>query len=226
MKSFRNPIYLERYEDVIFDLEQSLTTADPANNAVQDRKPNLKFIADNTGEATPFDWYNTRFSMDFKVGLLAGGDLAVDDHNGIVNGSNSFIKNLTVLANGREVYSCNDANHVANIKNLIEYNSSYAKSVGTKEFYYPDTSKSAEERAAQAEYNVGFALRKKVLGTLVEVNCEIPLNRYSFFEALEDKLLPNTKIEINFEIESDANLVFQAAANCRVIVKRLILIKV
>ena len=59
------------------------------------------------------------------------------------------------------------------------------------------------------------------MGTSVEVNCEIPLNRYSFFEALEDKLLPNTKIELNFEIESDANLVFQAGADCRVIVKRL-----
>ena len=221
MKSFRNPKYLERYEDVIFDLEQGINTADPANNAAQVRAPNLKFIADNTGEATPFDWYNARFSMDFKVTTLAGGNLAAEDHNGIVNGSNSFIKKLTILANGKEVYSCNEANHVANIKNLLEYNSSYAKSTGTKEFYYPDTSRSAEERAAQAEYNVGFALRKKVLGTSVEVNCEIPLNRYSFFEALEDKLLPNTKIELNFEIESDANLVFQAGANCRVIIKRL-----
>ena len=221
MKSFRNPKYLERYEDVIFDLQQPLDTADPANNAAQVRAPNLKFIADNTGEATPFDWYNARFSMDFKVTTLAGGNLAAEDHNGIVNGSNSFIKKLTILANGKEVYSCNEANHVANIKNLLEYNSSYTKSIGTKEFYYTDTSRSAEERAAQAEYNVGFALRKKVLGTSVEVNCEIPLNRYSFFEALEDKLLPNTKIGINFEIESDANLVFQAGANSRVIIKRL-----
>lgn len=221
MKSFRNPKYLERYEDVIFDLEQSINTADPANNAAQVKQPNLKFIADNTGEATPFDWYKARFSMDFKVKLLDTNDLAANDHNGIVNGSNSFIKKLTIYANGKEVHSCNEANHVANIKNLLEYNSSYAKSIGTKEFYYPDTSRSAEERAAQEEYNVGFALRKIVLGTSALVNCEIPLNGYSFFEALEDKLLPNTKIELNFEIDSDANLVFQAGANCAVIVKRL-----
>ena len=62
------------------------------------------------------------------------------------------------------------------------------------------------------------------MGTSAEVYCEITLNRYSFFEALEDKLLPNTKIELNFEIESDANLVFQSGANYRVIVKRLQLI--
>ena len=105
-------------------------------------------------------------------------EIAVDDRNGIVNGSNSFIKKLTILANGKEVYSCNEANHVANIKNLLEYNSSYAKSIGTKEFYYPDTRRSAEERAAQATYNVGFALRKKVLGVSALVNCEIPLKVY------------------------------------------------
>ena len=221
MKSFRNPKYLERYEDVIFDLEQGINTADPANNAAQVRAPNLKFIADNTGEATPFDWYNARFSMDFKVTTLAGGNLAAEDHNGIVNGSNSFIKKLTILANGKEVYSCNEANHVANIKNLLEYPPSYAKSIGTKEFYYPDTTRESQRDPTNAEFNTGFALRKKVLGTSVEVNCEIPLNRYSFFEALEDKLLPNTKIELNFEIESDANLIFQGAADCRVIIKRL-----
>ena len=34
MKSFRNPKYLDRYEDVVFDLEQTLDAA-PANNAHQ-----------------------------------------------------------------------------------------------------------------------------------------------------------------------------------------------
>ena len=33
MKSFRNPEYLERYEDVVFDLEQALET--PGNGAHQ-----------------------------------------------------------------------------------------------------------------------------------------------------------------------------------------------
>ena len=37
MKSFRNPKYLERYEDVVFDLEQAINVA-PANNTDQERK--------------------------------------------------------------------------------------------------------------------------------------------------------------------------------------------
>ena len=47
----------------------------------------------------------------------------------------------------------------------------------------------------------GFAGRKLLLELSSKVNCEIPLNRYSFFEALEDKLLPNTKIELNIEFD-------------------------
>ena len=250
MKSFRNPKYLARYEDVVFDLEQALDIA-PANNAHQ-TKTGHRFIADNTGEATPFDWYNARLSVDFKVNQLANGaNIDADgDNMGIVNGSSSLIEKLTILANGRDVYSCNYANHVVNIKNLLEYNPSYVESVGTNEFYYLDTSRhanrvkystrnvqhvrnaanNAEERANLVDgdsntYNKGFALRKALLGDSATVRCEIPLNRYSFFESLEDKLLPNTKIELNIELESDNNLIWRsnAAGNaaCRVILTRL-----
>ena len=232
MKSIRNPKYLERYEDVVFDLEQALDV-DPANNTTQN-KTGHRFIADNTGEATPFDWYNARLSVDFKVDLLAnGGNInAGNNESGIVNGSSSFIEKLSILANGRDVYSCNYANHVVNIKNLLEYNPSYAESVATNEFYYLDTSRNANRAeftlnatpvvtGRNANYNKGFALRKALLGASATVRCEIPLNRYSFFEKLEDKLLPNTKIELNIEIESDNNLIWRTGGNaCRVILTR------
>ena len=238
MKSFRNPKYLERYEDVVFNLEQALDE-EPANNAHQ-KKVGHKFIADNTGEATPFDWYNARLSVDFKVNQLANGaNIDADgDNMGIVNGSSSLIEKLTILANGRDVYSCNYANHVVNIKNLLEYNPSYVDSVGTNEFYYLDKTRNAERteftinntnvtggaavvKGRVANYNKGFALRKALLGDSATVHCEIPLNRYSFFEALEDKLLPNTKIELNIEIETDNNIIWRAGgADCRVILSR------
>ena len=41
------------------------------------------------------------------------------------------------------------------------------------------------------------------------MNCEIPLNRYAFFEELQDKLLPNMKIYLNIERESDKNLIWR-----------------
>ena len=86
MKSFRNPKCLERYEDVVFDLEQALDI-DPANAAYQNRV-GLKIVADNTGEATTFHWYSARLSVDFKLDKLAyATELTATDHNGIVNGS-------------------------------------------------------------------------------------------------------------------------------------------
>ena len=246
MKSFRNPEYLERYEDVVFDLEQAL--AEPGNGAHQ-TKTGHRIVADNTGEATPFDWYNARFSVDLKVNqLAAGANIDADgDQMGIVNGSSSLIEKLSILANGRDVYSCNYANHIVNIKNLLEYNPSYVESVATNEFYYLDTTRHAERNkytkrqvthrrnaadnaddagemldAVVDNYNKGFAVRKVLLGDSATVRCEIPLNRYSFFESLDDKLLPNTKIELNIELESDDNLIWRAGGNaCRVVLTRL-----
>ena len=84
-----------------------------------------------------------------------------------------------------------------------------------QEFEVSGTNQLARRRT---EYNNGFALRKALLGVSAKVNTEIPLNRYSFFEMLEDELLPNTRVESNFEIESDSNLISQARANCRVVI--------
>ena len=196
----------------------------------------MKIVADNSGETTPFDWYNARLSVNFKVDKLVDhAAIALNDNIGTVNGSNGLIKKFQVRAEGREVYD--NANHCVNIKNFLEYNPSYAKSVGTNEYYFPDTSRHADSvkytvrrvthrqnvagNADEAglmiddvnvNYNKGFAARKVLLGASAEVNCEIPLNRYSFFEELQDKLLPNVKIELQIEMENDKNLIWRVGA--------------
>ena len=236
MKSFRTPRYLERYEDVVFDLENRLEIN--PNDTQHQNRDGLKIVADNSGETTPFDWYNARLSVNFKVDKLADqANIALNDNIGTVKGSYSLIKKIQVRAEGREVYDCDYANHCVNIKNLLEYNPSYAKSVGTNEYYFPDTSRSAESKkytrrivthrqnaAGNADdrglmiddvnvnYNKGFAARKRLLGTSREVNCEILLNRYSFFEELQDKLLPNVRIELQIEMENDKNLIWRVGA--------------
>ena len=60
---------------------------------------------------------------------------------------------MSVTANERQVYDCDYANHCVNIKNLLEYNPSYAKSVGTNEFFFLDTSRNAEERKYEKKRN-------------------------------------------------------------------------
>ena len=218
MESFRNPKFVQRYEDISFDLNTPLVTV-LANGAYQ-KKDGYRFVADNSGEVAPFDWYNARFEVDFKVQLTAdGGNIADDnDNSGMVNGSHSFIKKIIVKVNGVPVYDCGDANQCVNIKNLLEYNRSYAQSIGTNQFYYLDTNRLAK---GDDTGSVGFKARKTELGTSANVNTEIPLNRYSFFESLQDELLPNTKVEIELELESDINLIWRTGGDpCRVVLTK------
>lgn len=72
-----------------------------------------RFVVDKSGEVTLLG-----LALIFnKVNkLVDGANPAVDDHNGIVNGSHSFIQKLDVKMNGREVYDCNNADQV-----VIEY---------------------------------------------------------------------------------------------------------
>ena len=220
MESFRNPDFVERYEDVIFDLETPIVT-NIANGASQ-KKKDYKFVADNSGEVSPFDWYNAHIIVDFKVELLAdGAAIAADDHNGIVNGLHSLINNLKAELNGQKIYDCDNCNLAVNIKNLLDYTRQFSKDMGTNQLFFLNTSQNAEERPAQATFNKGFAARKALPGTSSNVNVEIPLNRQSFFEGLDNEPLPNTKVGISFDLESDANLIWQASADCRVVVTKM-----
>ena len=225
MTSYRNSKLIERYEDVVFELQSALNSA-PANGQPQ-LKSGHRLVADNTGEETPFDWYHARFDIDFKINKLADGvNMAVGDFVATVNSAHSLIKKLNVKMNAIDVYDCDYANDAVNIKNLLEYSQDYSKSQATNEFFYLDQTTSAESRRAQPTFNSGFAARKALLQDGAVVNVEIPLNRYGFFESLHGELLPNSKVELTVELESDTKIVWRAAgvADFRVIVTKLNLI--
>ena len=123
-------------EDLVFDLEQPLII--PSNNNYQNRG-NFKFVVDGKS----LDWYNARLSLYFKLTRKNGFNVTFNDKKiGIVNVASSFIKKISFSINGREVYQCNSANHVVNIKNLLEYDTSYAESVASNEFYFLDATNS------------------------------------------------------------------------------------
>ena len=48
--------------------------------------------------------------------------------------------------------------------------------------------------------------------------------RYGFFEGLYDQLLPNSRIEIKIDLESDANVVWRRSDDCRVVLTKFQLI--
>ena len=224
MTNYRKSKLIERYEDVVIELETALNV-NPANNASQ-TKNNHRFVVDNSGESTPFDWYHARFNMNITLEQkAAGANVADADQMGIVNSASALIKKLNVKMNGVDVYDCTDANQATNIKNLLEYSQGYSKSQGTNELFYIDTTRVAENRNAQANYNSGFAARKLLLNGGATVNAEIPLNRYGFFESLHGELLPNSRIEIRIDLESDNNIAWRAGgADCRVVLTKFQLI--
>ena len=224
-------------EDLVFDLEQPLII--PTDNNYQNRG-NFKFVVDGKS----LDWYNSRLSLYFKLTRLNGTAILSTDKNGIVNGSSSFIKKISFIINGKEVYRCNYANHVVNIKNLLNYDYLYAETIASNEFFYLDKTRYPNRNEfvgrnvqhlrsddgnnwvegsiiyRQNElFNKGYYNRKIILGRSNIVNCEIPLNRYSFFEAIKDKILPYSNFELNIEFESDNNLIWRSAGQvCRIII--------
>lgn len=225
-----------------------MVTANPANGASQE-KTGYRFNVDTTNSTNPLDWWGAQIEMDFKVQKMDGTAIAVNDHNGIVNGSHSFIKRLQINMERKELYTCDHVDHSVNIKNLLEYDPAYAESGATNEFYYLDTSRHAEENqfttrqvtqrrnaennadearamidAVDADYNKGFAARKALLGTSSIVYTQISLNRYSLFEALRDELLPSGTMELVIDLEDDNTLIWQAGHNCRAIVTRFELV--
>ena len=122
-------------EDLVFNLEQPLIIS--TDNNYQNRG-NFKFVVDRES----LDWYNARLSMDFTLTKLTGRNVIINDRIGIINSASSFVKKISFSINAREIYQCNSANHVVNIKNLLKYNPSYAETIGTNEFYYLDTTNS------------------------------------------------------------------------------------
>ena len=69
-ETYRDSLLIERYEDIIFELDTNLII--PAGGSRQ-KKDNHALSIDNSGELPPLDWYNARFNVDFKLQQLGGG---------------------------------------------------------------------------------------------------------------------------------------------------------
>ena len=68
--------------------------------------------------------------------------------------------------------------------------------------------------------NVGMRARAILSHGGLIVQTIIPLNRYSFFESLSDKLLPPLQLEFEIELQNDQEIIFQNNATARRIAVR------
>ena len=173
-----------------------------------------------------YDWYNAYFEVQFQLQLLAdGAGIPGDARSTVINGAHSLINHLMINSAGKIVYDTNNLHKVTFVKNLLEYSDDFSRSVAKDSFWYLDVA-AADMTAAE---NTGFEARRnltKIVGGAAQnINVIIPLNRYSFFEELYDKMLVPMQLEFNIELQNDTELIYKAggAAAGRVVVNRFLL---
>ena len=209
--AFRSSEYLQRNELVRYQLDDVIRS--PGDNQHQ-VKNGYKFTIND--RSSFYDWYNAYFEVQFQLQKLADGDGYADaDRVTVINNSHSLIKHLMIKSAGKIVYDTDNLHNVTFVKNLLEYSDDYSRSVAKNSLWYLDTD------GTTANTNIGFEARKTLTKAArddalnvggKDVNTIIPLNRWSFFDELNDKMLVPMQLQFNIELNSDDEMVHKAQA--------------
>ena len=211
---FRSQPYLENTSYVQINLDTPLTF--PGNNQPQ-IKTGYKFTLRDRDNF--YDWYNAYFSVDFKFEAKAdGANIGADTQSAPINGSLSLIKSLKLSSAGKKLYEADNIHKGIFIKSLLDFSDDFSRSVAKSQFWYLDSDATTVTDGNAT--NVGMQARAILSHGGLIVQTIIPLNRYSFFESLSDKLLPPLQLEFEIELQNDQEMIFQNNATARRIVVR------
>jgi len=206
--AFRSIEMLQRNELVRYQLDDTIRA--PAGGQHQD-KNGYKFTINDRSAFS--DWYNAYFEIQFQLQKLADGTHYNSERITDINGSHSFINHLMIKSAGKIVYDTDNRHKVTFVKNLLEYSDDFGRSVGKNSFWYLDTN----VLFANANQNAGFEARRLLTrqnadgNAPQDINVIMPLNRYSFFEVLEDKMLIPMQLQFNITLQNDDQLIQKAA---------------
>ena len=170
-----------------------------------------------------FDWYNAYFRVNYTLEATAdGAGLEAAVTSSTLNGSASLLKSLKVTSATSTLYNANNVHKAVFVKNLLDFSDDYARSTAKSQFWYLD-----EADTVVLGNNKGIrerqTLTKRIEGggnPAAVVETTIPLNRYSFFETLEDKMLPPMPLEFEIMFQDDAELIWQNNDTARRVVVR------
>ena len=212
--AFRSPENVQRNELVRFEVVGNISA--PANAAEQ-QKNGYKFTINDRN--TFFDWFNAFFEVRFKLDLKANGGDNADAVSTLINGSHSLIKHMVIKSAGKIIYDTDNLHLVTFVKNLLEYSDDYARTVAKNSFWYLDV-----DGTTDAETNkTGFEARRLLTSDRKLVNISIPLNRYSFFEELESRILPPMQLTFEIDLNTDAEVLFGTVDTTRIVIDRFYL---
>ena len=215
---FRNPKLLEKTTFVKFDLNTPL--AFPLN-AQKQIKTGYKFVINDRNRW--LDLYNGYFRVNYTLEATNNGaGLGAAVTSSTLNSSASLINKLEVKSAGKYLYNIDDAHKAVFIKNLLDFSDDYARSTAKSQFWYLDTAESVV-----LDDNAGIKARqlltKRIEGggnPAAVVETIIPMNRFSFFEELEDKILPPMQLKFNVTLQDDRELIWQNDGTDRRVVLR------
>ena len=211
---FRSQPYLENTSYVQINLDTPITL--PRNDQFQ-TKTGYKFTVRDRDNF--YDWYNAYLRVDFKFEAKAdGANINADTPSAPINGSFSLIRSLKVSSAGKKLYEADNIHKGIFIKNLLDFSDDFSRSVAKNQFWYLDSD--ATTATDNNATNLGMRARALLSHTGNIVQTIIPLNRYSFFEGLSDKLLPPLQLEFEIELQNDQEMIFQNNATARRFVVR------
>jgi len=211
---FRTPRFVEKENYIQVNLDTPLTF--PANGQHQSKSGKKFFLKDRDNF---YDWYNAYFRVNFTFEALAdGANVAGHTRSAPINSAFSLIKSLTVKSAGKTVYEADNIHKVTFIKNLLDYSDDYARSAAKSQFWYLDND--GTNVTSDAATNLGIRARGLLSHGGLTTETIIPLNRYSFFEELSDRLLPPMQLEFEIVLQDDNELIFQNDGTGRRIVVR------
>ena len=223
LETFRTSKYVQRNELIRFQLDDVIQI--PANGQHQE-KNGYKFTIND--RSSIYDWYNAYFEVQFTLQKLAGTAYIhnANDRITVINGTHSLIYHMMIKSAGKIVYDTNNLHKVTFVKNLLEYSDDYSRSVAKNSFWYLDTDNTT------ADTNKGFEARRLLTkeqvanGGAPDINVIIPLNRYGFFEELEDRILVPMQLQFNIQLQNDDELIYMGDAppdDGRVVINRFLL---
>jgi len=188
----------------------------PGNSQIRN-KSGHKFTARDRDNF--YDWYNAYFRVDFKFEAVANGaDIGADTESAPINGSFSLIRSLKLKSAGKMLYEAENIHKGIFIKNLLDFSDDFSRSVAKNQFWYLDSDATTVTDGNAT--NLGMRTRARLSRGGEIVQTIIPLNRYSFFESLSDRLLPPMQLEFEILLQDDREMIFQNDGTARRIVVR------
>ena len=137
--------------------------------------------------------------------MANGVNIGADTESAPINGSFSLIKSLNLKSAGKTLYEANNTHKVIFIENLLDFSDDFSRSVAKNQFWYLDSDATTVTDGNAT--NAGMRARALLSHERETVQTIIPLNRYSFFEGLSDRLLPPTQLEFEIVLQDDREMI-------------------